>query len=66
MGVAVNGTVDASTPVPVLTATGYIGGRTILTLAAGDVITVRNNSAVAVTLALAPSVGAQLSIKRLD
>jgi hypothetical protein len=37
----------------------------MLTLAAGDVLTLRNNSAVALTLALAPSVGAQFNIIEL-
>ncbi len=66
IAVAVNGYVDAGTVVPVLTATGLISGRTILQLAAGDVITIRNNSAVAMTLALGPSAGAQMVVKRLN
>jgi hypothetical protein len=43
-----------------------MSGRTILQLAAGDVITIRNNSAVAMTLALSPSAGAQMIVKRLN
>lgn len=66
MAIAVNGSVDSSSSVPVLVATGALSGRTLLTLAAGDVITMRNNSAVAMTLALAPSVGAQLTVKRVN
>jgi hypothetical protein len=37
----------------------------MLTLAAGDVLTLRNNSAVPFTLTLAPSVGAQLNVIEL-
>jgi hypothetical protein len=66
IAVAVNGSVDAGSMVPALTSTGLISGRTILQLAAGDVITIRNNSAVAMTLALSPSAGAQMVVKRLN
>ncbi len=66
IAIAVNGTVNASTPISALVATGSLFGVAILTLAAGDVITLRNNSAVALTLTLAPGVGAQLTIKKLD
>jgi hypothetical protein len=66
IAIAVNGTVDPSTPVSALVATGEISGQTILTLAAGDVITLRNNSLVALTVPLAPSVGAQMNILLLD
>jgi len=65
IAIAVNGTVDPSTDVPVL-ATGEITGTCVLTLAAGDVIALKNNSLFAITLATQPSVGAQLSITRLD
>lgn len=65
MAIAVNGVVDPSTSLPVLKAAGEVAGSTLLTLAAGDVITVRNNSATAVTLPLAPAVGAQLSIEKM-
>jgi hypothetical protein len=61
IAIAVNGTVDASTPVTALVATGQIQGTVILTLAAGDVLTLRNNSAVPLVLTLAPGVGAQLT-----
>ncbi|MDT8717969.1 collagen-like protein, partial [Clostridium sp. 19966] len=66
IAIAVNGTVNASTPIAALITTGELFGSAILTLAAGDVITLRNNSAVALTLTLAPAVGAQLTIKKLD
>ncbi|WAJ26040.1 BclA C-terminal domain-containing protein [Lacrimispora xylanolytica] len=65
IAIAVNGTVDPSTPVTALVATGEVSGTAMLTLAAGDVLTLRNNSAVALTLALAPSVGAQFNIIEL-
>ena len=66
MAIAVNGTVDASTDLPALTSVGQLHGSAILTLAAGDVITLRNNSAVALTMALSPSVGAQITVEQLD
>ena len=66
IAIAVNGTVDPSTPISALVATGELSGNAILTLAAGDVITLRNNSAVVLALTLAPSVGAQLILKKLD
>jgi hypothetical protein len=66
IAIAVNGTVDASTNVVALVAVGGINGTATLTLAAGDVITLRNNSAVPFTLTLAPGVGAQLNLTKLD
>jgi hypothetical protein len=66
IAIAVNGVVDASTPVSALVATGQLSGTAILDLAAGDVITLRNNSLVALTVTLAPAVGAQLNVLRLD
>ena len=65
LAVAVNGTVAAGTTIPVLTATGHLSGEAIVQLAAGDAITVRNNSAVPMTLALSTSVGASLTIQRI-
>ncbi len=64
--VAVNGTVDPSTNVNVLVATGQVSGDSIITLAAGDVVTLRNNSVVAATLDQSPGVGASMTIKQLD
>lgn len=66
LAIAVNGTVDASTNRTFLTAVGEVSGTAILTLAAGDVITMRNNSATPFTMTLAPGVGAQLTILRLN
>ncbi|MCC6343982.1 MAG: hypothetical protein IT166_17405 [Bryobacterales bacterium] len=63
IAIAVNGTVDASSSRTMNVATGANSGSIMLTLAAGDVITLRNNSATPCTLNLAPSVGAQLTVK---
>jgi len=66
VAVAVNGTVAASTNVSSLVATGTVSGTAIVSLAAGDVMTLRNNSAVPFTMNLSPSVGAQFSVIKLD
>lgn len=66
IGIAVNGMVDPSTPVMALVATGLISGKALLTLAAGDVVTMRNNSAVPLVMTLAPGVGAQLRLVKLN
>ena len=66
IAIAVNGIVNPSTPISTLVATGEITGSAVLELAAGDVITLRNNSGVALTMALAPSVGAQMNIVKVD
>ena len=66
IAIAVNGTVQPSTQITALVATGEIGGNTILTLAAGDVITLRNNSATPLVMTLAPGVGAQMDILLLN
>ncbi|PGW29875.1 BclA C-terminal domain-containing protein, partial [Bacillus thuringiensis] len=65
IGIAVNGTVDSSTVYPVLVATGEISGQTQLLMTAGDVITLRNNSAVPLTMSLAPAIGASMTINQL-
>jgi hypothetical protein len=61
IAIAVNGTVEASTQITLLTSTGMVYGSAMLTLAAGDVITLRNNSATAITTVLAPGRGAGLT-----
>lgn len=66
IAVAVNGTVDASTNITCLVATGHISGTAILNLAAGDVLTLRNNSATPLTINLAPGIGAQFTVTKLD
>ncbi|HWR56718.1 MAG TPA: hypothetical protein VN462_09425 [Negativicutes bacterium] len=65
IALAVNGTVDPSTPVSAVIATGTVSGTAMLTLAAGDTIALRNNSLIALTLALAPSIGAQMNLIRV-
>ncbi len=65
VAIAIDGFVDASTSVPCLVATGNVSGTVMVVLGAGNVITLRNNSAIALTMALAPSVGAQLSILKV-
>ena len=64
--VAVNGTVDASTNVNSIAPGGEVSGNSILSLAAGDVLTLRNNSALPATLGLAPGVGSGLTIEKID
>ncbi len=66
VAIAVNGVVDPATNVTALVATGHVGGTAILTLTAGDVLTLRNNSAIPLTTTLAPGVGAQLTLEKLD
>ena len=66
IAIAVNGVVDASTPITALVTAGQVTGQAILTLAAGDVITLRNDSATPFTLTTTPEVGAQLTIDKLD
>ncbi len=66
IAIAINGTVDASTPKSALVATGEVSGKAMVALAAGDVITLRNDSATPFTLSLAPGVGAQLTITKVD
>ncbi|MDD2303694.1 MAG: hypothetical protein PHP53_03290 [Prolixibacteraceae bacterium] len=66
IAVAVNGTVDASTNITCLVATGHITGTAMLNLAAGDVLTLRNNSATPLVINLAPGVGAQFTVTKLD
>ena len=61
-----NGTVDPSTRIVALNATDQVIGQAILTLAAGDVITLNNPSVTAFTLVTTPEVGAQLTIDKLD
>jgi hypothetical protein len=66
IAIAVGGTPDASTNIAALVSSGELTGEAILTLAAGDVITLTNNSAIPFTTTLAPAVGAQLNIIKLS
>jgi hypothetical protein len=61
IALAVNGVVDSSTSVELVESATEATGIATLTLSAGDVITLRNNSVTALTLVLAPSVGASLN-----
>ena len=63
---AVNGVPEPSTAVSVLVATGNTCGTAMITLAGGDVLTMRNNSATPLTMTLAPSIGAQVSIVAVE
>nr|WP_243112492.1 MULTISPECIES: hypothetical protein [Acutalibacteraceae] len=60
--IEVNGTPDPSTQISALVTTGELSGTATLTLATGDSLTLVNNSAVGLTLSLAPNVGAQFDI----
>ena len=63
IAVAVNGGVDPSTVVGALVAGGsQVIGQAILTLVAGDVITLTNPSGIPFTTDSAPEVGAQMTI----
>ncbi|WP_298846592.1 BclA C-terminal domain-containing protein [Clostridium sp.] len=64
IAIAVNGTVNASTPVAALVSIGEVSGDAILTIAAGSVLTLRNNSAVSITTATA--IGSQFTIIRVS
>ena len=66
IALAVNGTVQSTTSTSFLVATGQVSGQAILSLAAGDVITLRNNSAIPLTLILAPSVSSYINIIQLQ
>jgi len=63
IAIAVNGVVDASTNVNLLTATGETSGDVMLTLAGGDSLTLRNNSgATPFTTDASTGVGAQFDV----
>ena len=66
IAIAVNGIVDASTPVSVLAAPGEISGDVILSLTAGNTITLRNISGTTLFTAFPPGVAAQLTIIRIS
>lgn len=66
IAIVVNGVVDGSTVTEVLVGTGQVTGQAILPLVANEVVSLRNNSMVPFTLNMAPGIGAQLSITRLD
>ena len=65
LAIAINGQVDASTTALLIDSFGLIEGQAVLCLKAGDVVTLRNSSRSAITLALGPKVAARLGILRL-
>jgi len=67
IAIAVNGgVVEASTRIVAVVATGPVTGQAILTLTAGDVITLNNPSGTAFTTSASPDVGAQMTIDKLN
>lgn len=66
VGIAINGTVNADTVVAPVVAVTAVSGTFIIPLAASDTITIRNTSLLALTLNAAPSVGAFITVKKLN
>ncbi len=66
ISLAVNGIVDPATTIPVATVPSETSGKVLLSLRRGDILTLRNSSTLTtITLAAAPSVGAQLTLERI-
>ena len=63
VSIVINGVPQASTTFSSL-PTGEVTGDALLSLAAGDVITLRNNSPFPLNLALAPTKGAKIDITK--
>ncbi|OCN02582.1 hypothetical protein A7X67_05520 [Clostridium sp. W14A] len=61
LSIAVNGTPDASTTIDLLVGTGVVSGTAMLTLAGGDVLTLRNSSG-ATAFTLGTSVSSQFDV----
>lgn len=66
VGIAVNGIVNPDTVLAPIVAVTAVNGTFILPLAASDIITIRNNSLLALILNAEPSVGASITIKKLN
>lgn len=66
IALAVNGSVYPSTPIACPSAPGQYTGTACISLAAGDVLTLRNNSSVPITLRVTPAVSSQMNIIKLD
>ncbi len=66
IAIAVNGSVDASTIITALAPTGPVAGSAILSLVAGDVLTLRNDSAVPLLVDLSPGVSAQMVVTQVQ
>lgn len=65
VGLALDGEVLPATVVTCHDSLGVVSGKAILRLNAGDVLTLRNNSPEAITLALGPKVGVQVGLIQL-
>ncbi len=65
LALAVNGSVQPETVALRHDSYGLVSGRAILSLAAGDVLTLRNNERETLTLSLAKRVGLRLSMVQL-
>ena len=63
VAIAVNGTVDPSTVIPVQTNNSEVYGTSLLNLTAGDVLTLRNNSGTPIIAAGLPYTGASIVVK---
>ena len=66
VGIAVNGAVNTDTVLAPLVAVTAVNGSFILPLAAGDTVTIHNSSLLTLTLNASPSVGAFITIKKLN
>lgn len=66
VAITVNGTPLVTGSNGFLVATGSISGSVLVSLSAGDVITLRNNSAIAMTTSLAPDASAVLTIVKVQ
>lgn len=66
ISLAVNGSVDPITTVSIASVPSETSGKVLLSLRSGDILTLRNSSAITtITLAAAPVVGAQLTLERI-
>lgn len=65
VAIAVNGIINHSTNIRSLVAIGELSGTATINLKEGDVVTLINNSLIALTLALTPAISAQLNIVQL-
>lgn len=66
IGIAIDGVVNPDTVLAPPALDTDVSGSFILSLAAGQIITIRNSSLLTLTLAPTPSVGAFITIKKLD
>jgi hypothetical protein len=66
ISLAVNGIVNSTTLIKVLTANTHVCGSVILNLNAGDIISVVNDSAFTLKVDDSPNIGAQINIIQLS